>query len=115
MNFIICLLLLVGSLALDNGLGRTPPMGWNPWNKYGCEISEQIVKDTVESLISTGLAEAGYNYVNLDDCWQYSRDPITNKIIEDPVRFPSGIPALVKYVHSKGFKFGLYSDAVILN
>lgn len=56
MNYKVCLLLLVSVLALDNGLGRTPPMGWNPWNKYGCNISEQIVKETVESLLSTGLA-----------------------------------------------------------
>lgn len=111
----LCLLYLILNIfALDNGLGKTPPMGWNPWNKYGCNISEAIVRDTVDSLINSGLAAAGYVYINLDDCWQSGRDPKTLEIIADPDRFPSGIPALVQYVHSKGLKFGLYSDAVLV-
>lgn len=64
----ICVILMT-VCALDNGLGKTPPMGWNPWNKYGCNISEDIVKSTAQALISSGLADAGYVYINLDDCW----------------------------------------------
>ncbi|CAK79708.1 unnamed protein product (macronuclear) [Paramecium tetraurelia] len=106
----ICVILITLN-ALDNGLGRKPPMGWNPWNKYGCNINEEIVRQTADALVKTGLAAAGYIYLNLDDCWQSARDPATKKIIADPVKFPSGIPSLVQYVHSRGLKFGLYSDA----
>lgn len=64
----ICVI-LISINALDNGLGRKPPMGWNPWNKYGCNINEEIVRQTADSLITSGLAAAGYIYLNLDDCW----------------------------------------------
>jgi len=110
-NTLTIILLISIGYCLDNGLGKTPPMGWNPWNKYACNISEDIVKSTVEVLLKSGLFDAGYTYLNLDDCWQVSRNTLTNRIQEDPVRFPSGMAALVKYVHSKGLKFGLYSDA----
>lgn len=105
-------LLLILSLAftLDNGVGLTPPMGWNSWNHFGCNINEDLIKQTADRLVSSGLAAKGYVYVNLDDCWQVSRDPNTKEIIADS-RFPSGMAALGKYIHSKGLKFGLYSDA----
>jgi len=96
--------------CLENGLGKTPPMGWNSWNKFGCNISEKLIIDTIDALNSSGLAELGYNYINLDDCWQSSRHP-NGTIIPDPVAFPNGIKPLVDYAHSKGLKFGLYSDA----
>jgi alpha-galactosidase len=98
------------SLALNNGLGKTPPMGWNSWNRFACNINETLIRQTVDALISTGLAAKGYQYINLDDCWQSSRDS-NGRIVPDPVAFPSGIKALADYVHSKGLKFGLYSDA----
>ena len=85
-------------------------MGWNSWNKFGCNISEKLIIDTIDALNSSGLAELGYNYINLDDCWQSSRHP-NGTIIPDPVAFPNGIKPLVDYAHSKGLKFGLYSDA----
>eukprot|EP01113_Clastostelium_recurvatum_P034661 TRINITY_DN472_c0_g1_i2.p1 TRINITY_DN472_c0_g1~~TRINITY_DN472_c0_g1_i2.p1 ORF type:complete len:582 (-),score=120.82 TRINITY_DN472_c0_g1_i2:118-1863(-) len=97
-------------LALDNGLARTPQMGFNTWNHFGCHINESIIRQTADAIVATGLAQAGYVYVNLDDCWQTARDA-TGRIIADPVAFPSGIAALASYVHSKGLKFGLYSDA----
>ena len=96
--------------CLENGLGKTPPMGWNSWNKFGCNISEKLIIETIDALNSSGLAELGYNYINLDDCWQSSRHP-NGTIIPDPVAFPNGIKPLVDYAHSKGLKFGLYSDA----
>lgn len=97
--------------SIDNGVGHTPPMGWNGWNYLRCNISEDIVKRTADLLVETGLANKGYKYVNLDDCWQTTRDHTTNKIIPDPLRFKSGMRYLSNYIHSKGLKFGIYSDS----
>jgi alpha-galactosidase len=97
-------------LALENGTARTPPMGWNSWNKFGCNVSETLIKQTADTIASNGMKDAGYTYVVIDDCWQVSRDNEGN-IVPDPQRFPSGIKALADYVHSKGLKFGMYSDA----
>jgi alpha-galactosidase len=96
--------------ALDNGLAKTPPMGWNSWNKFGCNVSADLIRGMADAIVSTGLKDAGYEYVVIDDCWQVSRDAEGN-IVPDPQRFPSGIKALADYVHSKGLKFGIYSDA----
>ena len=90
--------------------GPHPPMGWNSWNKFGCNVSEQLIKDAADAMISSGMHAAGYEYVVIDDCWQVARDANGN-ILADPQRFPSGIKALADYVHSKGLKFGIYSDA----
>jgi alpha-galactosidase len=98
------------ALALDNGLARTPPMGWNSWNKFGCNVSEQLIRSIADSMVSSGLKDAGYQYVVIDDCWQVARDKEGN-IVRDSKRFPSGIKSLADYVHSKGLKFGIYSDA----
>ena len=91
-------------------LAATPPMGWNSWNRFGCAIDEATVRRQADAMASTGLAAAGYRYVVIDDCWQKSRDADGN-IQADPERFPGGIRALADYVHAKGLKFGLYSDA----
>jgi len=96
--------------SLNNGVGHTPAMGWNSWNKFACNIQEDLIKKTADALISTGLAAKGYQYINLDDCWQESRDS-NNRIVESKTDFPSGIKDLADYIHSKGLKFGLYSDA----
>ena len=88
---------------------KAPPMGFNSWNYYHCNIDENIVKQMVDTFITTGMAEVGYSYVNIDDCWQVARDPVTGVIIPDPARFPSGMKALSDYAHSKGLKFGLYT------
>ncbi|MEA3057540.1 MAG: alpha-galactosidase [Sphingomonadales bacterium] len=93
-----------------NGLALTPPMGWNSWNKFACNVNEQIVRDTADSMVSSGMRDAGYQYVVIDDCWQGPRDS-SGFITADPQRFPSGIKALADYVHSRGLKFGIYSDA----
>jgi alpha-galactosidase len=97
-------------LALDNGLARTPPMGWNSWNKFACNVSEDLIKGAADAVVSSGMKDAGYQYVVIDDCWQVSRDENGN-IIADAKRFPNGIKAVADYVHSKGLKFGIYSDA----
>jgi alpha-galactosidase len=96
--------------AHDNGLAKTPPMGWNSWNKFGCNVSEKLVKEMADAMVTSGMRDAGYVYLVIDDCWQISRDAQGN-ILPDPQRFPSGMKALADYVHSKGLKFGLYSDA----
>jgi alpha-galactosidase len=96
--------------ALDNGLARTPPMGWNSWNKFACNVSEDLIKQAADAMVSSGMKDAGYQYVVIDDCWQVDRDPEGN-IIADAKHFPSGIKAVADYVHAKGLKFGMYSDA----
>jgi alpha-galactosidase len=77
MKILIVALLLLTVWTLDNGLGKTPPMGWNSWNHYGCNINETIVKESADMLVSSGLAEKGYKYVNIDDCWQADRNSTT--------------------------------------
>jgi alpha-galactosidase len=91
-------------------LALTPPMGWNSWNKFACNVSEQLIRQQADAMAASGMKAAGYQYIVIDDCWQKSRDAEGN-IVADPERFPSGIQALADYVHSKGLKFGLYSDA----
>lgn len=96
--------------ALENGLARTPPMGWNSWNKFQCDVSEKLIKEVADALVASGLRDAGYVYLNVDDCWQGVRD--AGGFIEpDASRFPNGMKALANYVHARGLKFGLYSDA----
>ena len=97
--------------ALNNGLGLRPQMGWNSWNKFGCNINEQLIVSTIDEIVSSGLFAAGYKYINLDDCWQKSRDPTTGEIVVDSEAFPHGMKYLADYAHSKGLLFGLYSDA----
>ncbi len=85
-------------------------MGWNSWNKFGCNVSEKLIREVADAMVSSGLKDAGYQYIVIDDCWQVSRDA-NGRIVADAQRFPSGMKALADYVHSKGLKFGLYSDA----
>ena len=92
-------------------LALTPPMGWNSWNPFGENVSEKVIKETADAFVSSGLKDAGYTYIVIDDIWQGGRDSVTGLLYPDPVRFPSGIKALADYVHSKGLKFGIYSDA----
>ncbi|XP_022725468.1 alpha-galactosidase-like [Durio zibethinus] len=96
---------------LDNGLGLTPQMGWNSWNHFHCHINETLIKETADAMVSSGLAAVGYTYINLDDCWgELNRDSRGN-LVPKASTFPSGIKALADYVHSKGLKLGIYSDA----
>ena len=88
----------------------TPPMGWNSWNHFGCNVSEALIRETADAMTASGMRDAGYKYVVIDDCWQVSRDA-SGTIVADPQRFPRGIKALADYVHSKGLKFGIYTDA----
>jgi alpha-galactosidase len=91
-------------------LAKTPPMGWNSWNKYACDVSEGLIMAMADAMVSSGMKDAGYEYIVIDDCWQISRDENGN-IVADPERFPHGIKYLADYIHSKGLKFGIYSSA----
>ena len=110
MKYLAFLLLFVCFNSLDNGLGITPQMGWNTWNKFACNINETLIHDSIDALVDSGLVNAGYNYINLDDCWQKYRDA-DGYILPDNDTFPHGIEPLVEYTHSKGLLFGLYSSA----
>ncbi|RDL30359.1 Alpha-galactosidase [Venustampulla echinocandica] len=95
---------------LSNGLAQTPPMGWSSWNGFGPNINETLLRDTIDTIASNGLMEAGFVYVNLDDGWQhYLGNRLDHPLEADPVKFPSGIKALADYAHSKGLKLGIYS------
>jgi alpha-galactosidase len=94
----------------NHALAPTPPMGWNSWNKFACDVSEKLIRETADAMVSSGMKAAGYDYVNIDDCWQVSR-ATDGTIVADAERFPSGIRALADYVHNKGLKLGIYTDA----
>ncbi|XP_060116673.1 alpha-N-acetylgalactosaminidase-like [Heteronotia binoei] len=112
--------LLADASSLDNGLLRTPPMGWVPWEHFRCNtdcekepdncISERLIKMMVDRLAEDGWKELGYKYVNLDDCWAAKERDSLGRLQANASRFPSGIKALADYVHAKGLKFGIYSD-----
>ena len=91
-------------------LALTPPMGWNSWNKFGCNVSEDMIRSMADAVVKSGMKDAGYEYVNIDDCWQVSRDASGN-IVTDTQRFPHGMKVVGDYIHSLGLKFGVYSDA----
>lgn len=107
---ILCLAGVGAQAQKFDQLALTPPMGWNSWNKFGCNISEDLIRQTADAMATNGMKEAGYEYVNIDDCWHGQRDD-RGFIQPDPKRFPSGMKALADYVHSKGLKLGIYSDA----
>ncbi|PIN10614.1 Alpha-D-galactosidase (melibiase) [Handroanthus impetiginosus] len=96
---------------LENGLGLTPPMGWNSWNHFQCNIEEKLIRETADAMVSTGLSVLGYEYINLDDCWAEQNRDSQGNLVAKASTFPSGIKALADYVHSKGLKLGIYSDA----
>jgi alpha-galactosidase len=90
-------------------LAPIPPMGFNTWNRFGCDVSEELVRGIADAVVSSGMREAGYEYVTIDDCWQVDRDE-DGRIVPDPERFPGGMAALGDYIHEQGLKFGLYTD-----
>ena len=111
--FLICmgvLLSLPATAQKFEGLADTPPMGWNAYNTFNIYIDENIVREMADAMVTTGLRDAGYVYVNIDDGWQIGRDSL-GFILPDPERFPNGMKKLTDYVHSKGLKTGIYSDA----
>ncbi|MYW70502.1 alpha-galactosidase [Streptomyces sp. SID8379] len=101
------------SSRLDDELARTPPMGFNNWNSTHCraDFNEAMVKGIADIFVEKGLKDAGYQYVNLDDCWALSERDADGKLVPDPARFPNGIKAVADYVHAKGLKLGIYTSA----
>jgi alpha-galactosidase len=95
--------------APETVLAPLPPMGFNTWNKFGCNVDERLIRETADAMVETGMLAAGYRYLVIDDCWQVSRDT-NGRIVADPERFPGGMKALADYVHGKGLLFGLYTD-----
>ena len=115
--FLLCLDMAVaqerkpdGNLPKWEGLADTPQMGWSSWNKFQTEINETLIRDIADKMVELGLVEAGYVYLNLDDGWHGERDE-QGFVHEDKEKFPSGMKALADYLHSKGLKLGIYSDA----
>ena len=88
---------------------QRPPMGWNSWNTFGTNISDELIRETADAMVSTGLLKAGYEYLVIDDCWLLRERDAKGRLVPDPKKFPHGMKALADYVHSKGLKFGMYS------
>jgi alpha-galactosidase len=86
-------------------------MGWNSWNRFGCNINQTIIEQEADAMVSSGMKAAGYQYVNIDDCWMTRSRDGNGNLVADPQKFPSGIKAVADYVHSKGLKLGIYNDA----
>jgi alpha-galactosidase len=111
----LCLIIAV-TLSLSttaqkfDQLAKTPPMGWNSWNKFQCDVRESLIMGIADAMVSSGMKDAGYEYVVIDDCWQVARDE-DGEIVVDQERFPHGMKFLADYIHSKGLKFGIYSCA----
>jgi alpha-galactosidase len=101
-------------VSSDGFTGRLPAMGWNSWNEYACNINETVFLTTAGLLISLGLKDLGYKYVNIDDCWSSKanqRDNVTGRINPDYAKFPRGVQHTADEIHKLGLKLGIYSDA----
>lgn len=93
------------------GLANTPPMGWNSWNTFQTNISEKLVMEIADDMVKSGMKDAGYNYIVLDDGWMAKERNKNGDLVPDPQKFPNGLKPVIDYVHSKGLKFGLYNCA----
>ena len=91
-------------------VAATPPMGWNDWYAFQCNLNEPLIEQTADTMVSSGMQAAGYQYVNLDDCWLSHNRDANGNLQADPVKFPHGIKAVADYVHARGLKLGIYED-----
>jgi alpha-galactosidase len=114
----LCVALLAAAAAAaapaaaeSNGLALTPPMGWNDWYSVYCNFNAQLVEQTAQAMVNDGMKAAGYDYVNIDDCWMASSRDSAGNLVADPTKFPDGIAPVAAYVHSLGLKLGIYEDA----
>lgn len=122
-RFLCALVICLSPLthALDNGLALTPPMGWLSWERFTCNINcaedpdncinEKLYTDMADLMVSLGLKDLGYEYVNIDDCWMEKTRDSENRLRADATRFPKGIKEIADYIHSKGLKLGIYTDS----
>ena len=99
------------TIKIGDLLALTPPMGWNSWNTFDSNISDSLIRQIADSMVSTGMKDIGYQYINIDDLWQLAHRDKNGKIQVNTEKFPHGIKAVADYVHSKGLKLGIYSDA----
>src|SRR6188768_283153 len=86
----------------------TPPLGWNSWNSFGCGVTEAQVRQAADAMVSSGMKDAGYQYVVVDDCWFDPQRDSAGNLRAHPSKFPSGMKALGDYIHGRGLKFGIY-------
>lgn len=89
---------------------KTPLMGWNTWNTFGEDINERLLMETADAMVESGYKDAGYEYVIIDDCWSLKTRDDEGRLQADPDKFPHGMKFVADYIHSKGLKFGMYSD-----
>ena len=101
---------LASAFSLDNGLARTPPLGWNSWNFLGTSVNSRALRETADFLVSSNLATAGYKVVSTDDGWMSGRDS-QGRMLPNAVNFPDGMAALATYMKARGLELGLYSAA----
>lgn len=94
----------------ENGVALTPPMGWSSWNTFRNRINEKLILDTAKAMKDNGLIDAGYKYINLDDCWQSSLRDENGELVGDYETFPNGIANLAKQVNAMGLKLGAYTS-----
>ncbi|KAF9055972.1 glycoside hydrolase [Panaeolus papilionaceus] len=99
-----------GAVAWNNGIQKVPPMGFNTWNRFACNINETLIQSTAQQMKNLGFLAAGYNYVNIDDCWLTKSRTADGHLIPDPTRFPNGMKKVADYLHNLGFKAGIYQD-----
>ncbi len=93
-----------------NRLALTPPMGWNSWNAFEADIDEGKIREIADAMVDSGMRDAGYSYLVLDDGWMAKKRDGDGNLVADPNKFPSGMKAIGDYIHSKGLKFGIYED-----
>lgn len=111
-SFFLCLLsFTIVDAQKFEGLAKTPPMGWNSWNTFATNINEKLVMEIADDLVKSGMKDAGYTYIVLDDGWMAKERDVNGNLVPDPIKFPNGMKKVIEYVHSKGLKFGLYNCA----
>lgn len=93
------------------GLGETPPMGWNSWNVFGCDVNETAISQQAAAMAAAKLPDQGYKYIIIDDCWQAPSRNNSGFLVPDPVRFPNGIKPVADYIHNLNLSIGIYSSA----
>ena len=117
---VFCLVALLGGsitpgqplpVAAPVGVAATPPLGWNSWNGFGCDVGDALIRQTADAIVASGLRAAGYRYVTIDDCWMAANRDTQGRLVPNPKTFPYGMKALADYVHGKGLKLGIYSSA----
>ena len=109
-SYLICAMLIACAAAMAQTTTDGPTMGWSSWNTYGINISERLIRVQADNMVSKGLLDAGYRYINIDDGYFGKRDTLTGQLLTHPTRFPNGLKDLVEYIHSKGLRAGIYSD-----